>query len=75
MYAGWVLGTPQTEEAQNRLVAYKCQAVVVSVDYRKCVARIEMKRSITNCAERRNIRIQLRSMIVTMHSCGNVSLW
>lgn len=33
--AGWTVGTPETEEAQNRLVAAKNQAVVVSVDYRR----------------------------------------
>ncbi|PMD33045.1 lipase esterase family protein [Hyaloscypha variabilis F] len=32
---GWVVGTPETEEAQNRLIAVKCNAIVVSVDYRK----------------------------------------
>jgi hypothetical protein len=33
--AGWVLGQPETEEAQNRIIALKNKAVVVSVDYRK----------------------------------------
>jgi len=33
--AGWVLGTPETEEAQNRMIALKNRVVVVSVDYRK----------------------------------------
>jgi acetyl esterase/lipase len=32
---GWVVGTPETEEAQNRLIVVKCNAVVVSVDYRR----------------------------------------
>ncbi len=32
---GWVLGHPETEEAQNRIIALKNKAVVVSVDYRK----------------------------------------
>ncbi|KIV81006.1 hypothetical protein PV11_08460 [Exophiala sideris] len=32
---GWVLGQPETEEAQNRMIALKNKAVVVSVDYRK----------------------------------------
>ncbi|KAK5207783.1 hypothetical protein LTS03_005969 [Exophiala xenobiotica] len=32
---GWVLGQPETEEAQNRIIALKNKAVVVSVDYRK----------------------------------------
>ncbi|KAI9745056.1 MAG: hypothetical protein M1818_001334 [Claussenomyces sp. TS43310] len=32
---GWVVGTPETEEAQNRLIAAKNNAVVVSVDYRR----------------------------------------
>lgn len=31
---GWTVGTPETEEAQNRLVAAGTDAVVVSVDYR-----------------------------------------
>lgn len=35
IWAGWVIGTPETEEAQNRLIAVKCNAVVVSTDYRK----------------------------------------
>ncbi|KAH8648237.1 lipase esterase family protein [Ilyonectria robusta] len=33
--AGWTFGTPDAEEAQNRLVAAKNKAVVVSVDYRR----------------------------------------
>lgn len=33
--AGWVLGSPETEEGQNRLIAAKNKAVVVSVDYRR----------------------------------------
>ncbi|KAI0136172.1 lipase esterase family protein [Xylariales sp. AK1849] len=32
---GWTVGTPETEEAQNRFIAAKNQAVVVSVDYRR----------------------------------------
>ncbi|EXJ87218.1 hypothetical protein A1O3_04177 [Capronia epimyces CBS 606.96] len=32
---GWVLGVPETEEAQNRIIAVRNKAVVVSVDYRK----------------------------------------
>lgn len=32
---GWVVGTPETEEAQNRLIAVGNNAVVVSVDYRR----------------------------------------
>ncbi|KAJ9145078.1 Lipase esterase family protein [Pleurostoma richardsiae] len=32
---GWTVGTPETEEVQNRLVAVKNRAVVVSVDYRR----------------------------------------
>ncbi|CAK7234688.1 hypothetical protein SBRCBS47491_009033 [Sporothrix bragantina] len=31
---GWTVGTPETEEAQNRFVAARNGAVVVSVDYR-----------------------------------------
>ena len=33
--AGWTVGTPETEEAQNRHIAAKNKAVVVSVDYRR----------------------------------------
>ena len=33
--AGWVLGSPETEEAQNRFIAMNNKAVVVSVDYRR----------------------------------------
>ncbi|KAK9777149.1 putative Lipase esterase family protein [Seiridium cardinale] len=32
---GWTVGSPETEEAQNRLIAARNEAVVVSVDYRK----------------------------------------
>ncbi|KAH8896920.1 lipase esterase family protein [Thozetella sp. PMI_491] len=32
---GWTVGTPETEETQNRLIAHKNNVVVVSVDYRK----------------------------------------
>ena len=32
---GWVMGVPETEEAQNRIIALKNKAVVLSVDYRK----------------------------------------
>lgn len=35
-YAGWTVGTPQTEETQNRLIAARNKAIVVSVDYRLC---------------------------------------
>ncbi|OAL53562.1 lipase esterase family protein [Pyrenochaeta sp. DS3sAY3a] len=31
---GWTVGTPQTEETQNRLIAARNKAIVVSVDYR-----------------------------------------
>jgi hypothetical protein len=34
-HAGWTVGTPETEEAQNRQVAAKNKTVVVSVDYRR----------------------------------------
>lgn len=33
--AGWVLGQPETEEAENRIIALKTKDVVVSVDHRK----------------------------------------
>ncbi|KAH8714616.1 lipase esterase family protein [Ilyonectria robusta] len=32
---GWTTGSPETEEAQNRLIAANCSAVVCSVDYRR----------------------------------------
>ncbi|OQU97177.1 hypothetical protein CLAIMM_03152 [Cladophialophora immunda] len=32
---GWVMGVPETEEAQSRIIALKNKAVVASVDYRK----------------------------------------
>ncbi|KAH7134491.1 lipase esterase family protein [Dactylonectria estremocensis] len=32
---GWTVGSPETEEAQNRLIAVKNNAVVCSVDYRR----------------------------------------
>ncbi|CAK7205367.1 hypothetical protein SEUCBS139899_008137 [Sporothrix eucalyptigena] len=31
---GWMVGTPETEEAQNRFIAMRNDAVVVAVDYR-----------------------------------------
>lgn len=34
---GWTVGTPETEEAQNRFIAAGNDAVVVSVDYRLSV--------------------------------------
>lgn len=33
-YPGWTVGMPQTEEGQNRLIAARNKAIVVSVDYR-----------------------------------------
>lgn len=33
---GWTVGSPESEEAQNRLLTDRNNAVVVSVDYRKC---------------------------------------
>ncbi|KAH7385685.1 lipase esterase family protein [Pyrenochaeta sp. MPI-SDFR-AT-0127] len=32
---GWTVGTPQTEEGQNRMIAVRNNAIVVSVDYRR----------------------------------------
>lgn len=33
-HLGWTVGTPETEEIQNRLIAVRNNAVVISVDYR-----------------------------------------
>lgn len=64
------MGSPETEETQNRLVAYTNRAVVVSVDYRKWVVPVGTNRSVTNFTERQNIRTLIHTMIVTMRFYG-----
>ena len=36
--SGWTVGSPESEEGQNRIITVRNDAVVVSVDYRKSIS-------------------------------------